>query len=241
MRPIVCIAATVPSRPWHSLLLLFCSVLPACQTYGSIDSLATTEARTPASEFSGRWRAPDPLRCRSVDSYSFGEGIRWSPGRGFEARGDDSGNVRLADLPDTACPAQEGDQGDTVRHRGTLVRLGAMRLLELSLSDAHLDPTFLPLRQWYRVTRQQDTLFLEALMGDSLRDWLQRSPTLTPHRFSPPSRGFTTEDSRLERRLVLTGDSRQLQSFARRAFAARSMVLDTIVLVRDRGAEASGP
>ena len=82
---------------------------------------------------------------------------------------------------------------------------------------------------------------LEALLGDSLMGWLQRSPTLTPHRFSPPSRGFTTEDSRLERRLVLTGDSQQLQSLARRAFAARSMVLDTIVLVRDRGAEASGP
>lgn len=234
MRPIARIAATVSSRPWRSLLLVLCSASSACSTYGSIESLATAEVLTSASELTGRWRAPDQLRCRHMDS--FGEGLRWSPEGVYDARGDDSGEVRVTGVPDTACPRSAGQPGDTTELHGALVRLGSMRVLELSLSEERLDATLLPLRQWFRVTRLRDTLLLEALSGDSLAAWLRRSPTLTPHLYSPRPGELTDAG-----RLVLTGDSQQLQSFARRAFAEPSVVPDTIVLVRIGGAEAGGP
>jgi hypothetical protein len=74
------------------------------------------------------------------------------------------------------------------------------------------------------------------LNGDSLEAWLVRSPKLTPHRISSEAPG--REGSR---RLVLTGDARQLQDFVRRAFSTRGMAFpDTLVLVRDRPAGSRG-
>jgi hypothetical protein len=201
-------------------------LISGCRPYGSIASLATPDVRTSAVEFAGRWRAPDPMRCRATGA---GGGSRWSTTAVFEVRGDSSGWLQVQSTPDAACPVAGNDFNDTLRYRGSLVRLGAMRLLELSLSDDALEESLLPLKQWHRITHVGDTLFLEQLNGDSLEAWLVRAPKVTPHRISSEAPGRDGS-----RRLVLTGDAKQLQAFARRAFATHGMTYaDTLVLVRD--------
>jgi hypothetical protein len=209
-------------------------LIGGCRPYGSIASLATPDVRTSAVEFAGRWRAPDAMRCRPPGAD--GGGGRWSSTGAFEVLGDSTGWLRVTAIADTACPAEESDRSDTLRYNGAIIRLGAARLLELGLSDEGLDETLLPLKQWHRITHVGDTLFLEHLNGDSLEAWLVRSPKLTPHRISSEAPGRDGS-----RRLVLTGDARQLQDFARRAFSTRGMTFpDTLVLVRDRPAGARG-
>jgi len=215
-------------------LALVTLLVCACRPYGSIASLATSDVRASSLEFVGRWRAPDMMRCRPPSAD--GGGSRWSSTGAFEVLGDSTGWLQVAAIADTACPVEERDRSDTLRYNGAIIRLGAMRLLELGLSDEGLDETLLPLKQWHRVTHVGDTLFLEHLNGDSLEAWLVRSPKLTPHRISSEAPG--REGSR---RLVLTGDARQLQDFVRRAFSTRGMAFpDTLVLVRDRPAGSRG-
>jgi hypothetical protein len=62
-------------------------LISGCRPYGSIASLATPDVRTSAVEFAGRWRAPDPMRCRATGA---GGGSRWSTSAVFEVRGDSS-------------------------------------------------------------------------------------------------------------------------------------------------------
>jgi hypothetical protein len=215
------------------LVLVAALSIGGCRPYGSIASLATPDVRTSAVEFAGRWRAPDAMRCRSPGA---GGGSRWSTTAAFEVRGDSSGWLQVQATPDAACPVEGNDLSDTLRYRGSVVRLGTVRLLELSLSDDALDESLLPLKHWHRITYVGDTLFLEQLNGDSLEAWLVRAPQVTPHRISSEAPGRDGS-----RRLVLTGDPKQLQAFARRAFATPGMtLLDTLVLVRDRPAGARG-
>ncbi len=134
-------------------------LISGCRPYGSIASLATPDVRTSAVEFAGRWRAPDPMRFRATGA---GGGSRWSTTAVFEVRGDSLGWLQVQSTPDAACPVEGNDFNDTLRYRGSLVRLGAMRLLELSLSDDALEESLLPLKQWHRITHVGDTLFREA-------------------------------------------------------------------------------
>jgi hypothetical protein len=211
---------------WISIALL----LGACREYGSIASLATPDVRGPADEFLGSWRAPEALRCRN---YNERNGTRFAlPFHVFTVDTIMAGDLRMVGVPDPACAAQATD---TLEYRGSLVRLGGRTTLEFRLErDEH--SMLLPLFQWMRVGARGDTIFLETLFTDSLAKWLARSPGLTPHRLSDSGKDLDGNGT-----LVLTGDAKQLQDFARKAFANPAVVnSDTLVFVRDRP-ERHGP
>lgn len=210
---------------WCSRLSLAALLgLGGCRDYGSIASLATPDVRLSPEEFLGTWRAPDALRCRRQDQF---DGARFAlPFHVFRVDTTLEGQLRMVGVPDPTC---EVPADDTVEYRGTLLRLGDRRFLEIR-AEAPVPFATVPLFQWLRLGVRGDTVLLEPLWADSLGAWLARAPGVTPHRVSEAQR-----DQRGQGTIVLTGDPTKLKAFVRKAFANPAMRFsDTLVFVRDR-------
>ena len=209
-------------------------LLSSCRQHGGLVSLATPEVRLIPDELVGTWRAPDALRCvtsgeqrptRFAWPYVFT--VDTFP-RGWRR----AGNLSLVGVPDLAC---SDAPPDTLGYVGTLVGLGGRRLLEFRVRNID-ESMVIPLFIWMRLGTRGDTVFLERLDTDSLGAWLERSPSLTPHR--------VLDDDNWDEggTVVLTGDAKQLQDFVRKAFARPAMVSpDTLVFIRDRPEHSNPP
>lgn len=220
------------SRPMRALRLIAVALLlSACRRYGSMVSLATPEVRLPPDELVGTWRAPEALR-RGSNGEQPSTRLTWPYVLTVDTTPDGWGaaDLSIVGVPDFTIA---GKEPETQAFLGTLVRLGGRRILEFRVE--HTGDMAVPLMAWLRLDTRGDTVFLEHLDGDSLAAWLERSPSLTPHRVLEDGTLFVGST------LVLTGDAEQLQDFVLAAFANPAMVgRDTSVFVRDRP-ELGGP